>query len=103
VKDWLHGLRQAAPEKETQQSLSSEPLTDAERLRIVHSLITSQTYEGGANITAKQGEWKNVESIFALHDYAFNKDWIKTWSQSWFLNISDLTAIRDKFGEKVSR
>ena len=101
VKDWLHGVRQAAPEKETQNSLSSEPLTDAERLRIVYSLITSPTYEGGANIIPKQGDWQNVESIFALHDHAYNKEWIKTWSKSWFLDIADLTSIRDKFGEKV--
>lgn len=73
VKDWLHGVRVAAPDKETQRSLAGEPLTEAERLRIVWQLITLPESEGGAGITPKQGEWKLVESIFPLHDHEFNK------------------------------
>lgn len=73
VKDWLHGVRAAAPDKETQRSLDGEPLTEAERLRIVWQLIILPESEGGAGITPKQGEWKLVESIFPLHDREFNK------------------------------
>ena len=101
IKDWLHGLRTAAPDKETQQSLSNEPLTDAERLRIIYLLITGPKEDGGAGITPKQGEWKNVESLFALHDHKYNKEWITRWSKSWYLTEEDLQSIRDRFGEKV--
>lgn len=73
VKDWLHGVRASAPDKETQRSLEGEPLTEAERLRIVWQLITLPKSEGGAGITPKQGEWKLVESVFPLHDHKFNK------------------------------
>ena len=64
-------------------------------------MITRPREEGGAGITPKEGEWENVESIFPLHDVAFNKRWIKEWSMKTFLKIEDLDEIRNRFGEKV--
>lgn len=101
VRDWMHGVRSAAPDKETRAALEAEPLYEAERLRIIYQLITNPTSEGGAGITPKEGEWENVESIFALHDHAYNKDWIKKWTQSYFLKTEDLDDIRNRLGEKV--
>jgi anoctamin-10 len=97
----LHGIRLVAPEKETEKLLASEPLTDSERLRIVYLLITSPSSEGGAGITPRKGYWKNVESIFPLHDHPFNKEWLKLWSRKIYVGTEDLTQIRDRFGEKV--
>ena len=97
----MHGVRSAAPDKETRAALEAEPLYEAERLRIIYQLITNPTYEGGAGITPKEGEWANVESIFALHDHAYNKDWIKKWTSSYFLKTEDLDDIRNRLGEKV--
>ena len=65
-------------------------------------MITYPQNEGGAGITPKKGEWKNVESIFPLHDKAFNKKWIQTWSTQTFLKVEDLDQIRDLLGEKVT-
>ena len=65
-------------------------------------MITNSREEGGAGITPKHGEWKNVESIFPLHDHAYNKEWIKKWSTMTFLKIEDLDDIRDRFGEKIA-
>ena len=101
VRDWMHGVRSAAPDKETRTALEAEPLYEAERLRIIYQLITNPTEEGGAGITPKEGEWKNVQSVFALHDHAYNKDWIKKWTSSYFLSIEDLDDIRNRLGEKV--
>jgi len=101
VRDWIHGVRAAAPPKETREALESEPLYEAERLRIIYQLITNPTDEGGASITPKEGEWKGVESVFALHDHAYNKDWIKKWTSSYFLKTEDLDDIRNRLGEKV--
>ena len=101
VKDWLYGVRAAQPDKETQTSLTSQPLTQAERFRIVHHMITSPREEGGAGLTPKQGEWKNVESIFPLHDLAFNKEWMRKWASSTFITAEDLDELRDRLGEKV--
>jgi anoctamin-10 len=50
----------------------------------------------------KSEEWKNVESIFPLHDHTFNKHWISKWSTTSQLKIEDLDEIRDRLGEKVA-
>lgn len=85
-----------------QQNLNGEPVTEAERLRLTYLLITKPRNEGGAGITPKDGEWKGVESIFALHDHTFNKAWIKDISSKTFLDAKDLTDIKDRFGEKIA-
>lgn len=95
----MHGVRAAQPEEDN----SGQDLTQAERYRIVHHLITSPVEDGGAAITPKEGKWKNVESIFPLHDKAFNVEWIKKWSTTTFLKPEDLDDIRDRLGEKVGR
>lgn len=102
VKDWLYGVRAAQPERETQNASTAQDLTEAERYRIVYHLITSSKEEGGAGIVRKEGQWKNVESIFPLHDKAFNTEWIKKWSTMTFLKPEDLDEIRDRLGEKAS-
>jgi hypothetical protein len=102
VRDWIHGVRAAAPPKETREALETEPLYEAERLRIIYQLITNPVDEGGAGITPKEGEWEAVESVFALHDHAYNKDWIKKWTSSYFLKTEDLDDIRNRLGEKVT-
>ncbi|PMD54184.1 plasma membrane stress response protein-like protein [Hyaloscypha bicolor E] len=102
VQDWLYGVRTAAPEKEMQKALTDEPVTEAERLRLAYLLITKPKNEGGAGITPRTGEWKGVESIFALHDHTFNKRWIKELTSKYLLNSKDLVEIRDRFGEKIA-
>jgi anoctamin-10 len=102
VKDWIHGVRPAEPPKETKVALEKEPLTDAERLRTVYQLITNPQHEGGAGITPKKGEWQNVDSVFALHDHVYNKEWIKKWSTQWLLTPQDLDEIRNRLGEKIA-
>ncbi|KFZ06184.1 hypothetical protein V501_07650 [Pseudogymnoascus sp. VKM F-4519 (FW-2642)] len=102
VQDWLYGVRTAAPEKDIQKAIAEEPITEAERLRLVYLLITKPNSEGGAGITPKRGEWANVESVFALHDHQFNKKWITEWSTKYVLDIKDLTVVRDRFGEKIA-
>lgn len=102
VQDWLYGVRARAPEKELQTALSDEPITPAEQLRLVYLLITKPQNEGGAGITPKYGEWKNVKSIFPLHDSRFNSTWVKGLSTKYLLEEEDLTQIRDRFGEKIA-
>ncbi|KAM3084201.1 hypothetical protein ACMFMG_001694 [Clarireedia jacksonii] len=101
VQDWLYGVRTAAPEKDMQAALSAEPMTEAERLRLIYLLITKPRNEGGAGITPKKGEWKGVESIFPLHDHTFNKAWIKDLSGKYLLDQKDLEDIKNRFGEKI--
>ena len=65
-------------------------------------MITSPKEEGGAEITPKHGQWKEVESIFPLHDHGYNKEWIKKWATMTFLKLEDLDDIRNRFGEKIA-
>ncbi|PBP28484.1 plasma membrane channel protein [Diplocarpon rosae] len=102
VQDWLYGVRTVAPEKDIQKAIDGEPITEAERLRLTYLLITKTRSEGGAGITPKEGEWKGVESIFALHDHSFNNAWLKDITSKYFLNASDLATIKNKFGEKIA-
>jgi anoctamin-10 len=102
VKDWIHGVRTAAPSKETQKAIEEEPLHEAERYRIIYRMITNSEEEGGAGITPKEGEWKNVESVFALHDHAYNKEWIQRWTKKYLLDAEDLDEIRNRLGEKIA-
>lgn len=66
-------MRLAAPDGATRSALDEESLTDAERLRVVHFLITSPEIEGGAGVTPGLDGWNYVESIFPLHDSKFNR------------------------------
>ncbi|GAB7361927.1 hypothetical protein MBLNU230_g1965t1 [Neophaeotheca triangularis] len=102
VQDWINGVRSAEPAKETKKSLEAEPLSQAERLRMIYQLITNPVKEGGAGITPKKGQWENVESVFALHDHNYNKAWIKKWSSQYLLKPEDLDEIRDRLGEKIA-
>ena len=82
--------------------LTKESLTEAERYRLVHHLITGPKAEGGAAITPKHGDWKAVESVFPLHDHVGNKEWIKKWAKATFLKVEDLDEIRNRLGEKIA-
>jgi hypothetical protein len=97
VRDWLYGLRNTQPDGDS----SPGPQTDAERLRVIHYMLTAPADDGGANITPKFGKWKYVDSLFPLHDDKTNQAWIRDWSKKTFLTNEDLDQIRDKFGEKV--
>ncbi|KAJ5198669.1 uncharacterized protein N7498_007786 [Penicillium cinerascens] len=97
VRDWLYGILNSEPDS----AGSIEPATEAERLRVVNQMITLPTEEGGAGITPKHGEWKNVTNVFPLHDEETNKEWMREWSKKTFLSNEELDQIRDKFGESV--
>ena len=103
IKDWLNGVRHVQPNSDVANILTSEPLSDAERLRQIHHMICSSREEGGAGITPKHGEWKNVEAVFPLHDHVKNKKWLTEFSRKTFLTPDDLDDIRDTVGEKVSQ
>lgn len=102
LADWLHGVRTASPEKDVSRALQDEPVTEAERLRLIYLMITKPKSEGGAAITTTNPRWKYVDAIFPLHNHAFNKQWIQKWSSKSSLDQADLDEIRDKFGESVA-
>ncbi|KFH63690.1 hypothetical protein MVEG_10383 [Podila verticillata NRRL 6337] len=107
IHDWLTGVK-VADTTETEQLLrptrtrdnSLDNISDSDRLRLTYELITGLPGEGGAGIYPGQDEY--VESILPLHDKAFNKSWLKSWSTKWWIDQRDLSQVRDHFGEKVA-
>lgn len=102
IRDWIHGVRSAEPPKDTRAALEQDPLTQAERLRTIYGIITHPRSEGGAGVTPGKGKWEAVESVFALHDHTYNKEWIRKWSTQYLLKAEDLDDIRNRFGEKIA-
>ncbi|KAK3808923.1 MAG: calcium-activated chloride channel-domain-containing protein [Linnemannia elongata] len=107
INDWLAGVKVAdtseteqllQPAKERDQSL--DQLTESDRLRLISDLITNMPSEGGAGIHPNHHDY--VDSILPLHDKAFNKSWLKSWSKKVIVNEQDLSRVRDHFGEKVA-
>lgn len=102
IRDWLNGVRQIQPVKETVHTLTEIPLSQSERLRLIYAMMTDQKMDGGANITPQHGDWKYVDAIFPLHDHEKNKRWLSDFTKKTFLTPEDLDHIRDAVGEKVS-
>ncbi|KAH7328319.1 calcium-activated chloride channel-domain-containing protein [Stachybotrys elegans] len=102
LQDWLSGVRTSSPDKNLSTTLQDEPISEAERLRLIYLMVTKPKDDGGAGITPGTGQWRFVKSVFPLHDHAFNKAWIQKWSGKYLLDQADLDEIRDKFGESVA-
>lgn len=56
-----------------------EPLSPADRIRLVHAYVSSSPSDGGLGISPGTSEWDLVESISPLHDRAFNDAWVRSW------------------------
>jgi len=69
----FHGVRPLVDAENQLAGLSvdDEPVTEAERLRVVHTLIAAPEAEGGAGITPGHEDY--VESLFPLRDPEFNR------------------------------
>lgn len=104
LQDWLHGVRTAGAgaSGDLAAALMEEPVSEAERLRLVYLAMVKTKEDGGAGITPGAGKWKYADSVFPLHDRAFNGEWIKRLSTQYLLARGDLDEIRDKFGEGVA-
>jgi anoctamin-10 len=101
MRDWLYGIRQIQPIRETVSTLTEAPLTASERHRLIYQMITGLREDGGAGITPKSGDWKHVEAVFPLQDHAKNKKWLSEFSRKTFLSPADLDDIKDTVGEQV--
>ena len=103
VNDWLNSVGSA------DLSTKGPSVSPAERVRLVHDVLVSPTFNGGAGITLDQvpegvdacgGEC--IEALFPLHDDNFNAEWLYSWNSKWILTHEDLTLIRDHHGEEVA-
>tara|TARA_R110002060_G_scaffold25364_2_gene34714 strand:- start:1106 stop:1453 length:348 start_codon:yes stop_codon:yes gene_type:complete len=101
VKDWLYGVTQRKPEDDGTRSITSN--TETENLRSMYHLVTWKKSMGGAGITPEVEKWKNVKSVYPLHNKAATRALLVKWSRQLILREEDLDQIRGLFGEKVRK
>ncbi|KAI9029356.1 calcium-activated chloride channel-domain-containing protein [Hyaloraphidium curvatum] len=103
VADWLHNvptlLTRDLITKKGPRSAAVVELTPAERLRLVHALVTGDPGAGGLGIRAGT---EGVEAVMGLQDQNFNKSWLAAVGSKWALTEADLTSLRDHHGERVA-
>ena len=92
--DFLEGL----PVPQAKSTLSLSP---AERIRLVHSYVSSTPADGGLGISSDSPDWDCVESIFPIHDRHFNEAWVRAWNPRSIASVQ-LEKIRDQFGDSLA-
>lgn len=75
--------------------MDTEPLSPADRVRLVHGYITSSQVDGGLGIIPECEEWCLVQSVMALHDHDFNEHWLRSWTRHRIASV-ELGKIRDQ-------
>ncbi|KIK69989.1 hypothetical protein GYMLUDRAFT_53112 [Collybiopsis luxurians FD-317 M1] len=93
--DFLSGL----PVPVTNHTFNLSP---AERIRLVHSFITSNA-PFGLGIHPDIPRWDIIDSVFCLHDRDFNEQWIHAWTSNWLSTASiSQEQIQAHFGDAFS-
>lgn len=99
VKDWLDGISDIRPVGDSHTVIDGD--TEAEELRSIHHLVTGRKDDGGAEVTANRGRWKNVKACFPLHSPNANRGLFRRWRRLRILESDDLDELRALFGERV--
>ncbi|KAH0427258.1 hypothetical protein CcaCcLH18_09815 [Colletotrichum camelliae] len=100
VKDWLYGIVPDHPGGSNTTVVDGA--YEAEDILSVYHLVNWPKSLGGAGVTPETGQWKNVKSIFPLHNEETNESLLKHLSKRLFLTMDDLDSIRDLWGSKVA-
>ncbi|KIJ95509.1 hypothetical protein K443DRAFT_682955 [Laccaria amethystina LaAM-08-1] len=95
--DFLSGL----PVTPVASGADLQPLSSADRLRLIHEYISSTPADGGLGVSPDSPEWDLVESIFPLHNREFNEHWIRAWTPRNIASVQ-LEKIREQFGDSVA-
>ncbi|KAF8167034.1 calcium-activated chloride channel-domain-containing protein [Mycena galopus ATCC 62051] len=96
--DFLFGLPTTPVRREEEED---QPIAPADRIRLVHTFITSVPSDGGLGISPDAPEWDLVESVMCLHDRAFNERWIHDWTTSRSVSVEQ-EHLREHFGDSVA-
>ncbi|KAJ8292595.1 hypothetical protein OF846_004358 [Rhodotorula toruloides] len=101
MSDWLHGLGSSRPSPREPSDFAAEPIEEAERIRVVYSILTSPRATQAASIRssastgptcglpvasqlpptpANKVEFPHLIDMFPPHNAAYNKLWLRRWS-----------------------
>ena len=81
--------------------LDSAPLSSADRVRLVHTYLTSTPLDGGLGIIPGCKEWDLVQSVMVLHNHEFNDQWIRLWTRHRIASV-ELEKVRDQVRAHIS-
>ncbi|GAA5975577.1 hypothetical protein JCM11641_003539 [Rhodosporidiobolus odoratus] len=102
MSDWLHGLASFKPSPREPSDFASQPVEEAERLRVVYNILTSPRTQSAVSIRssastgnvcglpvasqlpptpANRVEFPHLIDIFPPHNPTYNKLWLCRWSQ----------------------
>ncbi|KAJ3869112.1 calcium-activated chloride channel-domain-containing protein [Lentinula novae-zelandiae] len=105
---FLRVLVQKERESDFLSGLPVIPIPDhtilpSERIRLVHSYITSANSDGGLGIHPDIPRWDLIQTVFCLHDRVFNELWVHSWASNWLSTASvPQEEIRAHFGDALS-
>ena len=102
--DWLHGVSSTRPDPRRPRDFHDDPLSSADRIRLVHDLITAPA-PIGAGVTIGKNEYTRIKSIFPPHDVASNKRWLADWTSAnhtFRIPQSELDRVKATHGESVA-
>ncbi|KAJ3127464.1 hypothetical protein HK098_006346 [Nowakowskiella sp. JEL0407] len=102
VEDWLNGVRLENPLERVEKTGTALDLSPADRIRLQYRILTSLPQDGGAGIDVDKNREVGVIGLFPLHDETFNADWIHDWSTQFWISNSDLTTVRNHYGEQIA-
>ncbi|ORX95276.1 DUF590-domain-containing protein [Basidiobolus meristosporus CBS 931.73] len=107
IQDWLAGVSVSTRRKGEnisqtlhKQVKSDARLTDSERLRLIHQIIVGDEADGCAGLDPDNID--AIDSLFPIHNRAYNNQWLRSWSTSWRIKQEDLQNLRDHFGETIA-
>lgn len=102
MSDWLHGLASPKASPREPRDFATEPIEEAERLRLVYSILTSPRTLGTPSIRASNAtgntcglplasqlplpitskpEFPHLVDMFPPHDQEFNRVWLQRWTR----------------------
>ncbi|CED84280.1 Protein required for meiotic chromosome segregation [Phaffia rhodozyma] len=111
--DLVQELREVEREQDFLQGVTTQPasitvpIKPAERLRLIHELVTGAIEQGGLAITANTYPWPHVVSIFALHDDMVDQQWKDAWvKKDWKVGLtiedSETDLVLDNHGQQIA-
>ncbi|EJU03447.1 DUF590-domain-containing protein [Dacryopinax primogenitus] len=104
TEDFLHSVS-AASMPALERPVGEATLTPADRLRLLHSYITTSIPDGGLGIAPGASGHERVKGIMALKNKQFEHEWIRSWTLSrlgvW-MSDAELGRVKDEYGESVA-
>lgn len=108
--DFLFDVSSASTQS---RDFSTQPISPAERCRLVYHILTSHTTDPSlpsCGLALPCAEFPHLQLIFPPHSPSFNHDWLQSWTHSprsiksllGAIPPGSLDKVKDVMGEKIA-